>query len=54
MLHVQASPGPEWQDFPGVRDTLERRRLIPMGSPKSVVGRLSIKIKKVIALRNVR
>jgi nucleotide-binding universal stress UspA family protein len=24
MLHVEASPGAEWQDFPGVRDTLER------------------------------
>jgi nucleotide-binding universal stress UspA family protein len=49
ILHVQASPGTDWQDFPGVRDTLERWRLIPMGSPRSVVAKLGITIKKVIA-----
>ena len=38
MLHVEASPGAEWQDFPGVRDTLERWGLIPKGSRKSAVG----------------
>jgi hypothetical protein len=52
VLHVEASPGIEWHDFPGVRDTLERWRLIPMGSPKSVVGRLGIKVKKVITSSN--
>ena len=50
ILHVQASPGTDWQDFPGgVRDTLERWRLIPMGSPRSMVAKLGITIKKVIA-----
>ena len=39
MLHVEARPSSEWQDFPRVRGTLERWRLIPMGSPKSVVGK---------------
>ena len=29
VLHVKANPGAEWQDFPGVRDTLERWKLIP-------------------------
>src|SRR6266576_124214 len=33
VLHVEASPSTEWQDFPGVRDTLERwgsfRRIVP-------------------------
>jgi len=38
VLHVEASPGAEWQDFPGVRDTLERWGLIPKGSPKSALG----------------
>jgi hypothetical protein len=34
MLHVEASFGAEWQDFPGVRDTLERWGLIPKDSPQ--------------------
>ena len=49
VLHVQAVPGTEWQDFPGVRDTLERWGLIPKGSPKSAVGQLGIGVGKVIA-----
>jgi len=49
VLHVQAVPGTEWQDFPGVRDTLERWRLIPKGSPKIAVGQLGIGVSKVIA-----
>ena len=50
MLHVEASPGAEWQDFPGVRDTLERWGLIPKDSPKSAVGQLGIEVAKVIKL----
>ena len=50
MLHVEASPGAEWQDFPGVRDTLERWGLIPRGSPKSAVGQLGINVSKVLRL----
>jgi nucleotide-binding universal stress UspA family protein len=51
MLHVDASRSAEWQDFPGVRDTLERWGLIPKGSPKSVVGQLGITVTKVLRLR---
>ena len=50
MLHVEASPGAEWQDFPGVRDTLERWGLIPKGSSKSAVGQLGIKVAKVLRM----
>ena len=50
MLHVEASPGAEWQDFPGVRDTLERWKLIPKDSGKSAVGQLGIKVAKVLRL----
>lgn len=49
MLHVAAGPGIEWQDFPAVRDTLERWRLIPQGSPKSAVPRLGIEVTKRIS-----
>jgi len=52
MLHVEASPGAEWQDFPGVRETLERWELIPKGSPKSAVGQLGINVAKVLRLSN--
>jgi nucleotide-binding universal stress UspA family protein len=52
MLHVEARPGAEWQDFPGVRETLERWRLIPEGSPRSAVGQLGIKVAKVLKLSN--
>ena len=50
MLHVEASPGAEWQDFPGVRETLERWGLIPKDSPKSAVRQLGIKVAKVLRL----
>jgi nucleotide-binding universal stress UspA family protein len=49
VFHVAAGPNVEWQDFPGVRDTLERWKLIPQGSPKNAVGQLGINVNKVIA-----
>ena len=49
MLHVDGSASVEWQDFPGVRDTLHRWKLIPKGSSKSAVGQLGINVEKVIA-----
>lgn len=48
MLHVTAGSNVGWQDFPGVRDTLERWKLIPPGSPRSAVGQLGLDIRKVI------
>ena len=50
MLHVDPSRSAEWQDFPGVRETLERWGLIPKGSPKTEVGKLGIKVAKVLRL----
>ena len=49
LLHVEGRPSAEWQDFPGVRQTLERWGLIPKGSPKSAVRQLGIDVEKVIA-----
>jgi nucleotide-binding universal stress UspA family protein len=49
MLHVDQGYEAESSDFPGVRTTLERWRLIPKGSPKSAVGQLGIEVVKVIA-----
>lgn len=49
ILHVAASAPPEWTEFPGVRETLERWGLIPPGSPKSAVPELGIDVRKVVA-----
>jgi nucleotide-binding universal stress UspA family protein len=49
MLHVDQGFEAAWSDFPGVRSTLERWRLIPKGSPQGAVGQLGIDVAKVIA-----
>ncbi len=49
ILHVSADLHVEWQDFPGVRETLERWKLIPKGSPRSAVGDLGVEVRKVLA-----
>ena len=49
MLHVEASRTTRWQDFPGVRETLVRWRLLPKGSPKRAVPQLGIDVGKIIA-----
>ena len=48
MLHVSDESRVPWEDFPGVRDTLERWGLIPAGSPRSAVARLGIDVRKVV------
>ncbi len=49
VLHVSRSATPDWTDFPGVRETLERWGLLPEGSPRSAVPRLGIDVRKVLA-----
>jgi nucleotide-binding universal stress UspA family protein len=39
----------EWSDFPGVRETLERWRILPQGSPRSAVPQLGIDVRKILA-----
>jgi len=48
LLHVSADGRPEWADFPGVRETLERWRLLPKGSQRSAVSQLGIAASKVV------
>ena len=38
-----------WQQFPALRPTLARWKLIPEGSPESAVGELGLSVRKVIA-----
>lgn len=46
MLHAGSHASME--DFPGVRETLERWRVIPEDSPKSAVAALGIDVAKVL------
>ena len=48
MLHVSDRSHVPWEEFPGVRDTLERWGLIPAGSPRRAVSRLGIEVRKVV------
>lgn len=48
ILHVAADGDARWEDFPGVRATLERWQLIPRDSPKSAVADLGIDVTKVM------
>ncbi len=39
----------DWSEFPAVRDTLTRWRLIPPGTKRHAVAKLGIKVRKVIS-----
>lgn len=49
VLHVAPDMNPDWTDFPGVRETLERWGLLPPGSPRSAVPQLGIEVCKAVA-----
>ena len=49
LLNVSPDGAAGWSDFPGVRETLERWRLVPEGSPRSAVGDLGVNARKAIA-----
>ncbi|MGH9883760.1 MAG: universal stress protein [Pyrinomonadaceae bacterium] len=48
ILHVTDNKAVAWQDFPGVRNTLERWNLIPKGSPKRAVTDLGVRVEKIV------
>jgi nucleotide-binding universal stress UspA family protein len=53
VLHVLSQDGRiRWQNFPGVREALERWGVLPTGSPPEAVGDLGIEIEKVEAVGN--
>lgn len=54
ILHAAAEPASsaDWHDFPGVRATLERWRVIPPGSPRSAVSQVGIDVRKVMAVNS--
>jgi nucleotide-binding universal stress UspA family protein len=49
LLHVSSDRDLAWSDFPGVRETLERWKVLPQGSPRSAVGEIGIDARKVVA-----
>ena len=49
IFHVSPDREEDWTEFPAVRQTLERWRILPKDSPKSAVPELGINVRKVIA-----
>jgi nucleotide-binding universal stress UspA family protein len=54
MLHFKSNSESytRWEEFPGVRETLVRWKLIPPGSHKKAVIDLGIDVRKVVASGN--
>jgi nucleotide-binding universal stress UspA family protein len=48
LIHVSDEDQREWTEFPGVRETLARWKLLPAGSQRSAVAELGIDVVKVI------
>ena len=48
LIHVSQSGKMDWANFPGVRKTLARWKLLPAGSAPSAVVELGIDVAKVI------
>lgn len=46
IMHVTPEAKAEWSEFPEVRTTLNRWRLLPEGSPRSAVAELGIDVRK--------
>jgi nucleotide-binding universal stress UspA family protein len=49
LLNVSDDGGPAWADFPGIRETLERWRLLPPNSPRAAVRQLGVRAEKIVA-----
>src|SRR5947199_10505894 len=48
LIHVSDNGQRDWTEFPGVRETLARWKLLPADSPRSAVPELGIDVTKVI------
>lgn len=49
LFNVSPDGSPEWDNFPGVRDTLERWGLLPNNSSRAAVGELGVHVRKIVA-----
>ena len=52
LLNVSPDGESQMDDFPAVRETLERWGLLPPGSPRSAVAQLGVRVEKIIAGRD--
>lgn len=52
VLHVAQNDGAHWAEFPGVRQWLERWRLIPHGSGRDAIKSLGLSVQKIIVHSN--
>src|SRR5262245_6990042 len=52
LLNVSPDGDSDWSDFPGVRETLERWGLLPKNSPRSAVGEIGVRARKIVAQMN--
>jgi nucleotide-binding universal stress UspA family protein len=51
LLHVTPEKGHlDWADFPGIRRTLERWRLLPAGSSRAAVADLGLHVEKITGI----
>ena len=48
VLHVSVGRKVEWTEFPGVREMLERWRVLPPNSPREAVASIGIDVRKVV------
>lgn len=48
LLNVSAEGKPAWSNFPGIRETLARWRLLPPNCARSEVGRLGVRAEKIV------
>src|SRR5438270_1733462 len=48
LIHLTDDDKRDWSEFPGVRETLERWRILPPGSPPEAVSELGIEVAKII------
>ena len=49
LFNVSSEGEPEWENFPGVRATLERWGVLPEHSERSAVGELGMRVRKIVA-----
>ena len=49
LLGIDSEDHTEWEDFPAVRQTLERWQLLPNGSARADLARLGINASKIIS-----
>jgi nucleotide-binding universal stress UspA family protein len=48
LFHAADGGTADWHEFPGVRQTLERWKVLPPGSPRDAVLELGVRVSKIV------